>query len=474
MRSRTGLAAFAASTACGLGLPAVASAHGIVGRQDLPIPRWLFAWAAAVVLIVSFVALATLWPKPRLESTGTEGRRLFVLPRLLGPLAGLIGVALFGLVVYVGLEGNQEATSNLAPTFVGVLFWVGMPILCLLLGDVFRPLNPWRAIGRGVGWTAKRILGDGMPAPLPYPEKLGRWPAALGIGLFAWFELVWSGLSSPQDVAIASCVYLAAMLVGMAVYGVEAWCRNADGFGVYFDLVGRIGPLQWRGREGWARRPLSGLTAIAVVPGTVALLVVLIGTTSFDGFTQGPTWNAVAPDLKDAFTSLGLSGLDGLRAALTVGMVGVLAAIAVLYRAGAAGMRSVDGKGDVGRLSRRFVHTLVPIAAAYVVAHYFSYLFNEGQRGIYLASDPLGDGSNYFGTAATAVDYDILSANAIWYIQVAALVAGHVGGLVLAHDRALSTWSQARDAARSQYWMLAVMVGYTSLGLWLLSAQAAG
>ena len=52
----------------GLALPAAASAHGIQLTTDLPIPEWLFAWAAAVVLVASFVALATLWPQPRLAA----------------------------------------------------------------------------------------------------------------------------------------------------------------------------------------------------------------------------------------------------------------------------------------------------------------------------------------------------------------------------------------------------------------------
>jgi hypothetical protein len=55
-------------------------------------------------------------------------------------------------------------------------------------------------------------------------------------------------------------------------------------------------------------------------------------------------------------------------------------------------------------------------------------------------------------------------------VQVVALVAGHVGGLTLAHDRALATYRSHEEAVRSQYWMLVVMVGFTSLGLWLLSA----
>jgi hypothetical protein len=64
----------------------------------------------------------------------------------------------------------------------------------------------------------------------------------------------------------------------------------------------------------------------------------------------------------------------------------------------------------------------------------------------------------------------VISANGIWYVQVVALVTGHAAGLTLAHDRALSAYRSARAATRSQYWMLVVMIGFTSLGLWLLSA----
>ena len=75
-----------------------------------------------------------------------------------------------------------------------------------------------------------------------------------------------------------------------------------------------------------------------------------------------------------------------------------------------------------------------------------------------------------FGTADASIDYNVVSATGIWYVQVAALVSGHVSGLVLAHDRALAIYTKTSEAVRSQYWMLVVMIGFTSLGLWLLSA----
>ena len=133
-------------------------------------------------------------------------------------------------------------------------------------------------------------------------------------------------------------------------------------------------------------------------------------------------------------------------------------------------MQTVSYRYTRAELSRAFAHTLVPIGFAYVLAHYFSLLIWQGQAIEALASDPLGNGANLFGTASNRIDYTIISFAAIWYVQVTALVAGHVGGLTLAHDRALTMYRGAQEAVRSQYWMLTVMVAFTSFGLWLLSA----
>ena len=108
-------------------------------------------------------------------------RLLVRVPFALEVLAGTLGVAAFAFVVYAGLAGNQTATANLAPTAIFVLFWVGVPCASVLLGDVFAAFNPWRAVGRACGWLARRVAGADLPEPLAYPERVGRWPAAVGV-----------------------------------------------------------------------------------------------------------------------------------------------------------------------------------------------------------------------------------------------------------------------------------------------------
>ncbi|MFI4977245.1 MAG: fenitrothion hydrolase [Solirubrobacterales bacterium] len=473
MTRRLGLLSVLAFLAAALVLPSPALAHGIAGKTDLPVPRWLFAWAAAVVLVISFVALATLWPKPRLERT--RSRVVLHVPRMLDPLCGAIGVALFAIVLYAGFAGEQELpTANLEPTFIYVLFWVGLPFLSLPLGDVFRAFNPWRAIARGASWTARKVGDDIVPLrSRPYPRWLGRWPALAGILGFAWLELIYVEHDNPTTLAWLAIAYAGIQLIGMALYGIETWTSRGDAFAVYFNLFSRLSPLHWCRDRLEVRPPLAGVTSLERLSGTVGLLAAMIGSTSFDGLEQGSLWiNSIEPELLSFFSGLGLDPAAATELSGSVGLLAMVAIIGGFYRLGIRGMQSIDSSTPSGVLAIRFVHTLVPIALAYVVAHYWSLLVYQGQATWYLASDPLGNGSNIFGTAGGQVDFSVLSPNSIWYVQVGALLLGHACGLALAHDRALVLYRRARDAVRSQYWMLVVMVGFTSLGLWLLSSAS--
>jgi hypothetical protein len=462
------IAAAALALAPALALPAPALAHGLVGRADLPIPRWLFGWAAAVVLAASFAALAVLWPKPRLQEPRL--RRVGRVPRGVDAACGAIGVLLFAVVVYSGLAGSQTATANLIPTFVYVVFWVGLVVASVLLGDIFRVFSPWRAVARAVAGTANRLTRGGLPPALDYPRRLGNWPAVVGIVAFVWLELIYVNRDDPSTLAVLALAYAGVQLVGMSVYGIEPWTARADALGVYFGLFARLSP--WERREGvlYLRPPLSGTTRLPLMAGTVALLCTAIGSTTFDGLSQGPIWRAVVPSIQGTFGDLGLGQNAAFELAMSVGLVACVLIVGGLYRLGVRGMATV-GEGHSSReLATSFAHTLIPIAFAYALAHYFSLLAYQGQAVAYLASDPLGNGSNLLGTAAGTIDYNVIHATGIWYVQVAALICGHVAGLTLAHDRAIAVYPRAREAIRSQYWMLLVMVGFTSLGLWLLSA----
>ena len=458
MSRRARLAVAAAPAAALILAPAAAEAHGLVQRTNLPIPEWLFGWAAAIVLVASFAALAVLWPAPRLQEPGWRALPAGI-GRVLGSrpvewLCALIGVALLVVILLAGYVGRGSALDNLAPTFILIDFWVGLVFVSVLFGDVFRAFSPWRAIR--------------LPGFRPYPESWGRYPAAIALLAFTWIELVSGWGDHPATLASAALGYTVYTLVMQAVFGTETWTRNGEGFAVYFNFFSRISVWETRDREVGLRPPLGGLPRLDAYTGTVFFVTVMIGTVTFDGFSQGQLWKDLSVDAAQAID--GIVGLDAApKVVATAGLLVAVALIGLFYRLGIDGARSVGGEHGTAELRRAFIHTLVPIALAYVVAHYLTFLLFEGQATFYLASDPFGRGWDVFGTADRAIDYTYLSQNGAWYLQVAVVVIGHVCALILAHDRALALYRDTRLAVRSQYWMLAVMVGFTSLALWLLS-----
>lgn len=425
-------------------------AHGLGGRTDLPLPGWLFSWGAAIVLAVSFFALAALWTDAKLETAGS--RRLFSIPRLIEPICGVVGLAIFVALVYFGFAGNQDANQNVVPTFVYVFFWTMLPLLSAVLGDIFRPFNPWRAVGLAVVWLRARRAParHHAPARFAYPDALGRWPAMVAIFAFGWLELV-SGEDGrkPNVLAALMLVYFAFQLAGMATFGARRWLDRADGFGVYFEFFSRISPLTVEKRELRARVPLSGLTDIAPLAATVTFVCTMIGITVFDGLERSGVWQSIA-------------GRNPGELVMTLGLIASVGIVAGFYRLGVLGMEGSHIEKSPRELSMMFAPSLVPIALGYLIAHYFSFMIFVGQALPHVIAHPMGN------SGPPNVDY-FVSGKVIWWVQVAALLAGHVAGLIVAHDKAQAVWGKARAAAQSQTWMLVVMVGFTCLGLWLLS-----
>ena len=458
-------------------------AHALAARGDLPIPAWLFAWGASIVLIVSFFALSVAWRRPRFEGDSWRPLGAGLSRALAGPpaqvLCGAVGVFLLGVAVYAGLRGTEAPDRNFALTFFFVTVWLGFPLLSVFLGDVFRPFNPWRAVGRLAGRGFTLIAGQ-QPRHLAYPERLGRWPAAIGLIAVVWLEIVYGASGGvavgldPHTAGVAAIVYSVYALAMMALFGVERWCRTGEVFSVYFGMFSQLGCFEAReGRLG-VRRLFSAATRWATVPGSAAVVLASIATTSFDGAAEGAFKGAI----EWVFERLADTGLDptlALRTTDTIFIAFCFAGVALVYLVGIWGMRTVHGAPPLAKLRAGFVHTLIPIAFAYLLAHYFSlFIFQEQAQFTYLLSDPLGTTTtDLFGTASGGVDYGLVSATAVWYVQVGSLVVGHVIGLTLAHDRAVAWWGDYRDASRSQYWMLAVMVAFTCFGLYLLSVANA-
>jgi hypothetical protein len=380
-------------------------------------------------------------------------------------LLGLISAALLVVVFVAALIGEPSSAVNLAPTFVYVVFWLGVVVLQVLLGDVWSVLNPWLAIGSGVAWVWRR-LGFTWDAPLAYPERLGVWPGAFLLFCFAALELCYAEPANPRALALAIALYSYAMWFGMAAVGRHTWTRGGDAFAVYFGLLAKLAPFGERDGRLVVRWPLTGLSGRLERPGMLAFVAVMLGSVAFDGISRSTIWQNLRARLEEPYILDAPNTAELVTTLLSLaGLTAAVLTVALAYRLAVwAAERLIDSDRS---LVADFLPSLVPIAFVYAVAHYFTLLLIQGQFAIPLASDPFGRGWNLFGTIHYTPNLMPVSPNNVWYVQVGAIVAGHVAGLTVAHDRAVTIFPQ-REALRSQYAMLALMLLYTFTGLTLL------
>ena len=448
-------------------------AHGI-GGISLPVPTWLFFWGAAVVLFVSFVALGVLWRRPLLERDDwgkplPEWLQSFLLSRALRIALGSVSLGLLVIVtVAAALLGDESPSRNLAPTFVYIVFWLGLLPVVPVLGDVWPVLNPWKAAADAVAWLVER-LGVQAGSGAAYPERLGRWPAAILLFLWAALELAYWNPAAPRSLGLAIVIYSALTWMGAAVFGREIWFRSGEAFTSYFGFLARMAPLfAAREREGRkeivVRPPLVGLAFRHVRPGSIAFVAVMLGSVAFDGFSRTIWW-------QDRRASLAAVSIDHFALTGTLlnvaGLVVAIAAVALAYL-GAVEL-SRRRSGAAGDHADLYLGSLIPIAAAYAVSHYFTLLLIQGQFAITLASDPLGRGWDLFGTAdfqpeASHLSPPTRSGTSRWPRWRPRR------GTRAAHDRAAQRDVVSRARRRGQQIpMLALMVLYTVGGLWLLA-----
>ncbi|MFC5924373.1 hypothetical protein [Micromonospora vulcania] len=440
-------------------------AHGVGGRQDLPITLPQLVVAAALTLVVTFLALGLLWREPRLDRDATGGRpvpqrlaRILDAPSFRWVLRGL-GLLAAGWFC-LGLLAGPDTPDNPTAGALYVLLWVGLVPVSLLLGPVWRAVNPLRTVHLLAALAARR---DPARGARELPAGLGLWPAAATLFAFVWLELVAPDRATLPVITAWLAGYVVVMLAGAALFG-AGWFDRADPFEVYSELIGRLAPIG-RAADGvlvW-RNPLDGIAGLRPQPGLVAVVVVLLGSTMFDSLSNAPAWLRFAQE-------------NGLPPAVTGsgGLILVIAAVAVAYlvATGAAariGRASATEDASARRLPGELAHSIVPIAAGYLVAHYYSLLILEGQRTVALLSDPLDTGANWLGTADWQTHTALVTPSGVASLQITVIILGHLLGTLLAHDRALYLFPRARAVA-GQLPLLALMVAYTVAGLLLLYA----
>lgn len=431
-------------------------AHGIGGRTDLPLPAWQLAWAAGFAVAISFVALGTFWERPTLERL-SHGRALWSTgapaPRLVVVVCRAAGLFGFGVVLFAAFRGNTNEAVNIAGDAFLIWFWVGLQFASAVLGDVWALFNPYLTIADGAAWLrARRTDTDMSPVDRGRPPL---WVATGAIAAYAWYELAYHSAGSPRAIGVFLTLYSVFVLGGAARFG-RGWARGADGFAVLFGKLGAIGMFHVEEGRLRVRPPLTGVSTMANRAGSEVFILFVLGSTTFDGFTRSSLWLRIAGDAAGWSKTL----------VSTIGLVSVAVVIWLAYLLAINVMSGVVNE-DPPTLALVFAPSLVPIAAAYSVAHYFSLLVLDGQRIIIQVSDPLGRGWDLFGTKDYAIDWLLVSPQTIAWVQTLAIALGHVLAVAAAHDRAVGRWPY-KLAVRSQYPMLGVMITYTVTGLFLL------
>lgn len=430
--------------------------HGLGGGADLPLPASLAIAGGTAALTLSFVVLLLAWQSPRFGDGSGERAVPPSLVRLLDSNGWAIGLRALGFsflcfMLWPALFGPDTLIN---PTF-GVIYvwlWVGLVPASLLFGRFYRAINPARTL------HLLLALATGIPAARgmrPYPTWLGYWPAAVGLFAFVWLELVSPDATYLSTVVLWFACYLAAMILGAAVFG-DCWLERADPFEVYSTLLAHLSPWgrDTTGRLVWIS-PLRHLSRVPPGPGLVAVVAVLLGSTAYDSWRDSGTWIRFVQTSSLNGTMLGTLGL-----LLAIAIVAVTFAVASIAT-GVEGTRR-------WQIPRLLAHSVVPIIVGYMVAHYLSFLVQAGSQTLIQISDPVGTGLNLFGTADWGVNYWLAQhPTVLASTKVVAIVTGHVLGVIAAHDRALEILPK-RHQITGQLPLLFAMVLYTYMGLYLL------
>jgi hypothetical protein len=449
--------------------------HGFGQRYDLPITLAIYLYAAAGVVVISFV-LVVLFAGDQVGAKAIEYPRRPLRwlvpiarsgwPRIIG---GAIGVASLLAIVITGLFGSSNSVLNPSEYLVWIYFWAGLVIVSGLVGNLWYLVNPWSAIYDVVNRMVR------MRPVWKLPASVGVWPATAAYFAFACLELTSGMANRPWLVAVLAVVYSVITLAGMFLFGRDDWLEHCEGFTVLLDIVGRFSPIE-------AERDEAGRIAMMYVrPWGVGLLkpspagwdrvvfvILMLSTLAFDGITWTPAWQSFTVDLEPIWLPMGAFGFFFVRTlGLTLLSIAFLLVFItfmelVIY----LGKRKVDLTATISA----FALTLVPIALVYNAAHNYSYVVLQSQNLIPLLNDPLALGWHLWpAVAGFKPSFALAQASTVWYAQVVLIVVGHVIAVYLAHLRAGERFRTAQRALLSQYPMLLLMVMYTMTSLWILA-----
>jgi len=477
-------------------VPQIVRAHGFGERYDLPIPMSWVIVAACWVVLLSFL-LTPFLKQSSFDPAGRKANFIFQLDQKLDRLPQVqpawtrflkfSSVGLLILTWCTALWGSADPLMNFSPTFIWIVWWLGTSFASMLFGNVWNKLDPWLALFQGFEYLLSLVKGrknsndsSAEKFLLRWPDHLGRWPACTFLLLWCGFEVIYPIASMPHRIGYWIAVYSLSMWAGMWLFGPSTWRNHADGFNLYFELIGQTrAMLLSRNKEPCQVVVQNKSSQISII----ALVIAIFTSVLFDGLHAGPMWllfEKIAgkiPFIQSDVNGylLGSLGLLSLWILLISIYLFTCFITRVLLQIGTP--TTLPGrKMDVTHLdlASSFLSSLMPIAMAYLIAHNFSSFFIQGQNIIALASDPFGIGMNLWGTAQYYPDIGLIDAKVTWYVATFSIVIGHVISVFLAHRVADYYSTQFGQTKPLSSWVLnipmtLVMIGFTALSMTIIA-----
>lgn len=452
-------------------VPVTLFAHGFGQRIDLPVPLSLYLFGAGAIVAFSFILLGVLSGKvanifTSYSTIALSNRKWFrvIFSSPLIEVMKFLLVMVLLVTVMSGFMGNQNPAFNSLPTIVWIIFAIGVTFFSAFIGDVWKVINPFRTLFNYL--EVFLSVFNLIPKARTWPVWLGVWPAVCLFFSFRWIENVSSFSSEPQMLAFAISIYAGVTFVGMMFFGRDTWLQKADPFSVFFSILAHFSITELRTVEGKAelylRPPMVGVLKQSPTISEVAFILLMLSSVAADGVLSTPVFQNVFIALLEInipWETVGTLGLIGLY----ILFVCVYVALCFLMK------RITADRGSVSNFAKMFVYSFLPIAIVYEVAHFVSILVIEGQRVIYLISDPLGVGWDIFGTASYEMNYTLINLKMLWNFQVGLIIIGHIVAILIAHTVAERYFSNAKKTLVSQYPMLILMIFYSVLSLWIMA-----
>ena len=449
--------------------PARGHAHGFGERYDLPIPlSYFIAGACASVILTFLLAAWSARSHSTMHSTGTVGTSLtWPMPSTIKTLCRVLGLLALGLSTWAALAGTGDPLMNFAPTWIWIIWWIGLSMGVATLGNVWPFFDPWRTAFEVLQATLRALGLKQTTVSWPWPYALGIWPAVALLLFWSWLEVIYALPSSPQRIGLAILIWSLINISGMFCFGREVWQRHADVFAIYFEQLGRMAPCQPRGLKTPGEAPLqfsprSQSSDLARVGFVMAMLAAVL----FDGLHGSAPW-LIFQELMLRWMPKN-SDMNGYYSG-ALGLLGVWMALGLAYMVTCAITARWFARGSTLEIATCFIPTLVPIAVGYLIAHNFSGLIIQGQNLISLISDPLGRQWNLFGTAGRPMDIGLIDASTQWYVAWVAIVLGHTVSIWASHRQALAMTHVPAQATRMGLPLSVLMVVYTALSLLAIS-----